>query len=106
MPTARCSTATFTPLARSNKVRPSTEIAPSSGVSRPAMQRSVVVLPQPDGPSMVKKVPGSSAKLASRMPPAIASVAFSKILVRRSTRSMTTPYARASAPDAERRAIT
>ena len=38
------------------------------------MQRSVVVLPQPVGPSSVKNVPGSSAKLASRMPPAIWSV--------------------------------
>ena len=106
MPTARCSTGTFTFAAPSNSVRPSTEIAPSSGVSRPAMQRSVVVLPQPDGPSMVKKVPGSSAKLASRMPPAIWSVEFSKILVRRSTRSMQLPHARPSAPPAERRATT
>ncbi len=52
------------------------------------MQRKVVVLPQPDGPSMVKNVPGARSKLASRMPPAIWSVEFSKILVRRSTRSM------------------
>src|SRR3954463_5350898 len=62
---------------------------PWSGVSSPAIQRNVVVLPQPEGPSSVKKVPGSSAKFASRMPPAIWSVELSKILVRRSTRSMT-----------------
>src|SRR5437016_2441906 len=88
MPTERCSTGTFTRLRASNSARPSTEIAPSSGVSSPAMQRKVVVLPQPDGPSSVKNVPASSAKLASRMPPAIASVALSKILVSRSTRSI------------------
>src|SRR5207237_1273024 len=81
----------------SNSDRPSTEIAPSSGVSSPAMQRSVVVLPQPDGPSSVKKVPGSSAKLASRMPPAIWSVALSKILVSRSTRSIAVRRSSASA---------
>src|SRR6476659_9009849 len=46
------------------------------------MQRKVVVLPQPEGPSRVKKVPGSSVKLAPRMPPAIASVVFTKVLLR------------------------
>src|SRR5215813_3806481 len=88
MPTARCSTGTFTFLAPSNSTRPSTEIVPSSGVSRPAMQRSVVVLPQPEGPSIVKNVPDARSKLALRMPPAIWSVEFSKILVRRSIRSI------------------
>src|SRR5215831_7199663 len=52
------------------------------------MQRNVVVLPQPEGPSSVKNVPGSSVKLASRMPPAIWSVELSKILVSPSTRSI------------------
>ena len=71
MPTARRSTGTLTRFAASNRARPSTEMMPSSGVSSPAMQRSVVVLPQPEGPSSVKNVPASSSKLASRMPPAI-----------------------------------
>src|SRR6476620_9506057 len=37
---------------------PSRITAPASGVSKPAIIRSVVVLPQPDGPSMVKNSPG------------------------------------------------
>ncbi len=88
MPTERCSTGTFMRVLASNSVRPSTAMTPSSGVSSPAMQRSVVVLPQPDGPSRVKNVPGSSVKLASRMPPAIWSVELSKILVSPSTRNI------------------
>src|SRR5215813_9526894 len=92
MPTERCSTGTFTRALASNSVRPSTAMMPSSGISSPAMQRKVVVLPQPDGPSRVKNVPGSSVKLASRMPPAIWSVELSKILVSPSTRNIR-PYA-------------
>src|SRR5690242_4528506 len=88
MPTERCSTGTFSRALASNSVRPSTAMTPSSGVSSPAMQRKVVVLPQPDGPSRVKNVPGSSVKLASRMPPAIWSVELSKILVSPSTRNI------------------
>src|ERR1700675_1529590 len=38
-------------------------ISPSSGRSRPATLRSVVVLPQPDGPSRVKKLPCLTSKL-------------------------------------------
>src|SRR5258708_36476569 len=88
MPTARSSTGTLTRALASNNFRSSTAMIPSSGVSSPAMQRKVVVLPQPEGPSNVKKVPASSAKLASRIPPTIMSVTFSKILLRRSTRNM------------------
>src|SRR5215510_11959266 len=90
MPTERCSTGTLTRNLASNSVRPSTAMTPWSGVSSPAMQRKVVVLPQPEGPSSVKNVPDSSAKLASRMPPAIWSVELSKILVSPSTRSIRT----------------
>ena len=36
---------------------PSSRIAPESGCSKPAISRSVVVLPQPDGPSIVKNSP-------------------------------------------------
>src|SRR5882724_7063112 len=92
MPTELCSTGTFRRALASNSVRPSTAMTPSSGISSPAMQRSVVVLPQPEGPSKVKNVPGSSVKLASRMPPAIWSVELSKILVSPSTRNIR-PYA-------------
>ena len=34
-------------------------ISPSSGVSRPAKQRSNVVLPQPDGPNRTRNSPDS-----------------------------------------------
>ena len=36
---------------------PSIRIVPEVGVSRPAIMRSVVVLPQPEGPSSVVSVP-------------------------------------------------
>src|SRR5437867_1717404 len=38
---------------------------PASGFSKPAMRRSVVVLPEPDGPSMVKNSPCSTSRLTS-----------------------------------------
>ncbi len=34
---------------------------PASGVTKPATERSVVVLPHPDGPSSVKNSPGTMA---------------------------------------------
>src|SRR5712691_8804536 len=37
--------------------RPCSSILPSSGRSKPAIKRSVVVLPEPDGPSSVKNSP-------------------------------------------------
>src|SRR6266404_7152344 len=45
--------------------RPATEIVPLSGVSRPAIERSVVVLPQPDGPSSVKSSPSCTSSETS-----------------------------------------
>src|SRR5438105_8894326 len=45
---------------------PSRTIRPSSGVSKPAIIRSVVVLPQPLGPSSEKNSPSSIARLTSR----------------------------------------
>src|SRR5258706_13039406 len=39
---------------------PSSRMRPSDGNSSPAIMRSVVVLPQPDGPSMTKKMPLST----------------------------------------------
>ena len=41
------------PASASKTTLPSMEIMPSVGVSRPAIIRSVVVFPQPEGPSRV-----------------------------------------------------
>src|SRR4029450_7779547 len=43
--------------------RPAIRMRPSLGSSRPAIMRSVVVLPQPEGPSRVTSVPASRVKL-------------------------------------------
>ena len=43
----------------------SSVMSPSSGRSSPAMQRSVVDLPQPDGPSSVKNAPDSTSNVTS-----------------------------------------
>src|SRR5436305_15240027 len=40
---------------------PPTAISPSRGRSRPAIERRVVVLPQPLGPSRVKSLPGGTS---------------------------------------------
>src|ERR1043166_3706486 len=44
---------------------PPTLISPSRGFSSPAMERSVVVLPQPLGPRSVKSFPAGTSKLTS-----------------------------------------
>ena len=44
---------------------PSSRMAPSVGVSKPAIIRSVVVFPQPDGPSIEKNSPDAMEKSAS-----------------------------------------
>jgi hypothetical protein len=41
-------------------------ISPAVGCSRPAIARSVVVLPQPEGPSSVSCSPGKTLKLTPR----------------------------------------
>ena len=43
------------PFSEEKTVTPSMRISPSVGVSKPAIIRSVVVLPQPEGPSNVMK---------------------------------------------------
>src|SRR6266511_4138361 len=48
-----------------SRTRSRIRISPPSGVSRPAMERSVVVLPQPEGPRSVKSSPSASLKLTS-----------------------------------------
>src|SRR5438552_9073798 len=42
-----------------------TAISPTRGRSRPAIERSVVVLPQPLGPSSVKSLPSGTVKVTS-----------------------------------------
>ena len=44
---------------------PSSRMAPSVGVSKPAIMRRVVVFPQPDGPSIEKNSPAPIEKSAS-----------------------------------------
>ena len=46
-------------------MRPFTSISPEVGRSSPAMERRVVVLPQPDGPSRVKNMPLGTSKQTS-----------------------------------------
>ena len=69
MPSPRLLAGTFTrfcaPAPAANNTLPPTETTPASGCSRPAMDRSVVDLPQPDGPSRVNNSPGSTVKLTS-----------------------------------------
>ena len=47
-------------------VLPPMEIRPESGNPKPAIIRSVVVLPQPEGPSRVRNSPGRTSSLTSR----------------------------------------
>src|ERR1044072_4406496 len=63
MPTSRLLPGTKIPSEDEKTLRSPMTISPSSGRSRPATLRSVVVLPQPDGPSSVKKLPGFTSKL-------------------------------------------
>src|ERR1051325_5622213 len=63
MPISRLLPGTKIPSAEENTLRSPMTISPSSGRSRPATLLSVVVLPQPDGPSNVKKLPGFTSKL-------------------------------------------
>ena len=60
MPRPRSLAGTLTSLPSSpseKSTRSPTVIVPESGFSRPAMERKVVVLPQPDGPSRVNSSP-------------------------------------------------
>src|SRR4029453_9922080 len=51
------------PLAGDDTIRPAMLISPEVGCSSPATQRSVVVLPQPDGPSSTTISPAGTPKL-------------------------------------------
>src|SRR5437588_1460110 len=63
MPSSRCRGATAMPRAGSDTTRPAMLMAPPVGCSSPAMQRSVVVLPQPEGPSSTTISPAGTWKL-------------------------------------------
>src|SRR4051794_37691413 len=63
MPSSRSRGGTSTPLAGDDTRRPAMLISPDVGCSRPATQRNVVVLPQPDGPSSTTISPAGTAKL-------------------------------------------
>ena len=56
------------PAAESKKVTPLTTILPSSGVSTPAMQRSVQLLPQPEAPSSATRSSPASSCMSSVNP--------------------------------------
>src|SRR6516165_2761852 len=55
------------PCAGDDTTRPDMLMVPAVGSSRPATQRKVVVLPQPDGPSRTTISPAGTAKLTPSM---------------------------------------
>ena len=69
MPMLRRLAGTNVPADASNTARPSMAMRPRLGSSNPATERSVVVLPQPDGPSSVYNSPSPTSKPTVRMPP-------------------------------------
>src|SRR3954447_4673131 len=65
IPSPRSLAGTRVPRSDEKSTRSATEISPRSGISSPATQRSVVVLPHPDGPRSVNSSPSSTSKLRS-----------------------------------------
>src|SRR5438552_6472721 len=65
-----------------------TAISPTRGLSRPAIERSVVVLPQPLGPSSVKSLPSGTVKVTSCAALTISPFSFGYSVYRPSTLSM------------------
>src|SRR6185437_15311349 len=63
MPRSRERGGTNMPRPGDDTVRPPIEISPPVGCSRPATQRKVVVLPQPEGPSSTTISPAGTLKL-------------------------------------------
>src|ERR1700761_3622749 len=63
MPRSRARGGTRMPRSGDDTTLPPIEISPPVGCSRPATQRSVVVLPQPDGPSSTTISPAGTEKL-------------------------------------------
>jgi hypothetical protein len=66
MPKLRWLGATKIPLPKENTGVLATSIVPPTGRSRPAMERNVVVLPQPLGPSRVNSLPSGTLNEMSR----------------------------------------
>src|SRR5665811_716537 len=67
MPRSRERGGTRMPRSGEDTTRPPMLISPDVGCSRPATQRKVVVLPQPDGPSSTTISPAGTAKLTPSM---------------------------------------
>src|SRR3954471_1627961 len=65
MPMLRARGGTCTPRSGAATSSPPIEMVPPVGCSRPAMHRSVVVLPQPEGPSSTTISPAAMRKLTS-----------------------------------------
>jgi hypothetical protein len=65
MPMLRSRGGTCRPRSGAATSSPPIEIAPPVGCSNPAMQRNVVVLPQPEGPSSTTISPAAMRKLTS-----------------------------------------
>src|ERR1700732_4313436 len=65
MPKLRRLGATKIPFSDENTMSPETAISPDFGRSSPAIERSVVVLPQPLGPSSVNSLPGGTSNETS-----------------------------------------
>src|SRR6266513_4448045 len=65
MPSPRRFGGTKTPRCEEYTISPPTEISPCRGLSRPAMERKVVVLPQPLGPRSVNSLPCGTSKATS-----------------------------------------
>src|SRR3981189_2593650 len=63
MPRSRCRGATEMPRDGADTTLPAMLMEPAVGCSRPATQRSVVVLPQPEGPSSTTISPAGTLKL-------------------------------------------
>src|SRR3954453_1567703 len=63
MPSSRERGGTRIPRSGEDTTRPAMVVSPDVGCSRPATQRKVVVLPQPDGPSRTTISPDGTEKL-------------------------------------------
>src|SRR6516165_2170907 len=88
MPKLRLLGATKIPFSEEKTTCLPTSIAPDCGRSRPAMERSVVVLPQPLGPSSVKSFPSGTVKFTSCAALTISPFSFGYSVHRPSTLSI------------------
>src|SRR5262249_27070543 len=91
MPMPRSLGGTNTLLSVSHTVTSAMTIRPDSGRSSPARQRSVVVFPQPDGPSSVISFPVSMPRLMPSTALTTTLPGATNVLWRLSTANMTGP---------------